>query len=180
MAKRQFHLNNEQVEELKQYEHRSKRPDELKRLQAVRLYGSGRKLSDIMEVIGCGESSVRIWAMQYGVSGVSGLLANYEQSSQNARKLRVEEEQDLCQKLKQYRPKDVMSSDEYHGTGAFWTVDDLKRMVEQWYGVTYRDASSYRKLLHRCGFSYQKVEQVYKSRPSQVDVADFEAEFEKK
>ena len=180
MAKRQFELNDEQVKELKRYEQQSKRTMELKRLQAVRLYGSGRALSDIVEVVGCGESSVRIWAMQYRAAGVESLLAKYEQSSQNARKLRVEQEQDLCQKLKQYRPMDVMPREVCRGMGEFWTVDELKTMVTQWYGVTYRDVSSYRHLLQRCGFSYQKAEQVYKSRPSQVDVANFEAELEKK
>lgn len=59
-------------------------------------------------------------------------------------------------------------------------VEDLKTVVSQWYGMTYRDTSSYRHILHRCGFSYQKVEQNYKSRPSESDVADFEAQLEKK
>ncbi len=31
----------------------------------------------------------------------------------------------------------------------------------------------------RCGFSYQRTEQIYKSRPSVQEVADFEAELEK-
>lgn len=180
MAKRQFHLNDNQIQELKHHEQQSKRPAELKRLQAVRLYGTGRALSDIVDIVGCGESSVRIWAMQYGQGGVSRLLANYEQSSQNARKLTQAQEHDLRKKLKQYRPMDVMAEESCHGNGEFWTVEDVKQMVTHWYGVTYQDASSYRNVLRRCGFSYQKVEQVYKSRPSQVVVADFEADLEKK
>lgn len=180
MAKRQFHLNDKQEKELKRYEQQSKRVAELKRLQAVRLYGTGRAVSDILEIVGCGESSVRMWAIQYREAGVSSLLTNYERSSQNARKLSVAEEQDLCAKLRQYRPDEVMPRQACYGNGAFWTVEDLKRMIETWYGVSYRDVSSYRKLLHRCGFSYQKAEQVYKSRPSQTDVSDFEAELEKK
>lgn len=180
MTNRQFQLNDNQVKELKRYEQQSKRPAELKRLQAVRLYGTGRALSDILDMIGCGESSVRIWAMQYKQSGVSGLLANYEQSSQNARKLTLEQEGDMCEKLRQYRPMDVMPRELCHGSGEFWTVEDVKHMVTEWYCVHYQDVSSYRNLLHRCGFSYQKAEQVYKSRPSQVDVADFEADLEKK
>lgn len=180
MVNRQFHLNKEQVKELRRYECQSKRPDEVKRLQAVRLYGTGRELVDILDIVGCGESSVRIWAMQYRQFGIEGILSHYHRSSQNARKLSVEEEQDLCEKLAQYRPDQVMPKNECDGTGEFWTVEDLKKMMWQWYGVSYRDASSYRRLLHRCGLSYQKAEQVYKSRPSQVDIADFEAELEKK
>ncbi|MCL4876314.1 MAG: winged helix-turn-helix domain-containing protein [Anaerolineae bacterium] len=58
-------------------------------------------------------------------------------------------------------------------------MGDLKRAVEQWYGVVYEDEGSYRHLFHRCGFSYQRTEKVYKSRPGEVAVAEFEAELEK-
>ena len=180
MANRQFQLTEEEVNEVKQYEQQSKRPDELKRLQAIRLYGTGYDLPTILDVVGCGESSVRIWAMQYTQMGIEGVLSHYDKSAQNARKLSLEQENDLCDKLRQYRPIDVLSEAACHGTGDFWTVEDLKQVVTQWYGVTYGHASSYRRLLHRCGFSYQKVEQIYKSRPSAVDVAEFEAELEKK
>lgn len=180
MANRQFQLNDNQMKEIKRYERVSKRPDELKRLLAVRLYGSGRALADIVDIVGCGESSVRIWAMQYSREGIEAVLSHYENSSQNARKLSVEQEQDLCEKLRNYRPHEILSQEACYGTGLFWTVEDVKTLVSKWYGVTYRDVSSYRNLLHRCGFSYQKAEQVYKSRPSASDVADFEAELEKK
>lgn len=180
MAKRQFHLTEEQLNEIKRYEQQSKRPDELKRLQAIRLYGTGYDLTTILDVVSCGESSVRIWAMQYTQLGIEGVLSHYEKSAQNARQLSLEQENDLGDKLRQYRPIDVLAEANCHGTGDFWTVGDLKQVVTQWYGVTYEHVSSYRRLLHRCGFSYQKVEQVYKSRPSAVDVAEFEAELEKK
>lgn len=180
MAKRQFHLTEEHLNEIKRYEQQSKRPDELKRLQAVRLYGTGYDLRTILDVVGCGESSVRIWAMQYTQMGIEGVLSHYDKSAQNARKLSLEQENDLRDKLQQYRPMDVLSEGACHGTGYFWTVEDLKQVVIQWYDLSYEHVSSYRRLLHRCGFSYQKVEQVYKSRPSAVDVAEFEAELEKK
>jgi len=180
MANRQFHLNDKQVQELKRYEQQARRPAEFKRLQAVRLYGTGRALADILEIVGCGESSVRIWAMQYRQHGVAGVLSQYSNSCQNARKLSIEQEQDLREKLMRYRPDQVLSQEDCYGTGKFWTVEDVKTVVSKWYGVTYRDVSSYRNLLHRCGFSYQKTEQVYKSRPSVTAVADFEAELEKK
>ena len=180
MANRQFHLTDDQVKAIKRYERQTRRRDELKHLQATRLYGTGRGLMDIIEIVDCSESSVRLWAMQYKQSGIEGILSRYEKSSQNARKLSVEQEADLCEKLDQYRPEQVMSQDACYATGEFWTVEDLRMMIWQWYGVRFQDASSYRKLLHRCGFSYQKAEQVYKSRPSQIHLADFEAELEKK
>lgn len=180
MAKRRFQLREAQVQELKRYEHQSKRPDELKRLQAVRLYGAGREVTDICDIVACAESSLRIWATTYTQSGIVGLLSHYENSAQNARKLSEEQEQDLREKLHQYRPNQVLAAASWDSTGQFWTVEAVKTMIAHWYGVTYRDASSYRNLLHRCGFSYQKAEQVYKSRPAEVEIADFEAELEKK
>lgn len=180
MAKRQFELDDKQIQELRDYEHVSQRVSEAKRLQAVRLYGTGRALADIVDIVGCGASSVRIWAMQYTQFGINGVLSHYDKSADNARKLTVTQEQDLWEKLHQYHPEDVLSPDELYGLGQFWTVADVKTVLWRWYQVSYRDESSYRRLLQRCGFSYQKGEQVYKSRPSQVAVADFEAELEKK
>ena len=168
MATRQFQLSETQIKALQQQEQQTQRVAELKRLQAVRLYGSGRKLHDIMDMVSCGESSVRIWAMTYTREGLEGLLSGYEGSAQNARKLSQEQEAQLCE-LEACR-----------GAGQFWTVDTVQAVVEKWYGVTYAYIGSYRNLLHRCGFSYQRSEQVYKSRPSAVAVADFEAELEKK
>jgi hypothetical protein len=65
----------------------------------------------------------------------------------------VEQEQALGDKLRQYRPDQVLPLASCHGTGQFWTVEAVKSVVEQWYGVTYRYASSYRSLLHRGGLS---------------------------
>mgnify|MGYP001126009808 CR=1 FL=1 len=102
MANRHFHLNDEQVNELKRYEQQSTRSSGLKHLQVVRLYGTASMMSEIIDIVGYGKSSVlRNWATHYSEAGVIRLRANYERSSQNARKLSVEQE--LCETLRQYR-----------------------------------------------------------------------------
>ena len=155
MATRQFHLSEIQIKEIQQQERQTQRVSELKRLQAVRLYGSGRKLQDIMGIVGCGESSVRIWAMTYTREGLEGLLAGYGGSSQNARKLSQEQEADLRERLHSYRPDEVLLPLAVcEGYGQFWTVETVKDVVEKWYSVSYAYIGSYRNLLHRCGFSY--------------------------
>jgi transposase len=126
---------------------------ELKRLQAVRLYGSGRAVADIMEVTGCAESSLRRWVHQYGDHGLSGLRTDYSSRSQNSRKLSQAQCADLQQRLQHYRPDQLLSPDVRLEHGQFWTVSDLAIAVEDWYGVVYTDRGSYRNLLHRCGFS---------------------------
>ena len=153
---------------------------EMKRLQAVRLYGSGRPVSDIVDVTGCVESSLRRWVGHYKERGIAGLQTNYQGRAQNASKLTEAQRADLNERLRQYRPDQLLPSEIRISTGKFWAVSDLEIVVEQWYGVSYQDRGSYRNLLHRCGFSYQRAERVYKSRPSEADIAEFEAQLEKK
>ena len=64
--------------------------------------------------------------------------------------------------------------------GEFWTISDLQVAVKRWYGVEYRSEDSYRALMYEAEFSYQRTEGVYRSKPSQLEVAQFEQELEKK
>ena len=180
MAKRTFHLSEKEAKAFRQREAESRDTAEMKRLQAVRLYGSGRSVSDIIDVTGCTESSLRRWVHCYREQGLMGLRTDYSARSQNASKVTEAQPVDLQQRLHQYRPDQILSPEIRIRSGKFWTVSDLAIAVEQWYGAIYRDRGSYRNLLHRCGFSYQQAERVYKSRPSGAEIAEFEAELEKK
>ncbi|MEM6283864.1 MAG: hypothetical protein AAF787_16865 [Chloroflexota bacterium] len=53
MAKRQFHLNEEEIEAIRRRESTTDDPQELKRLQAVRAYGSDIPIQQITAVVGC-------------------------------------------------------------------------------------------------------------------------------
>jgi transposase len=87
--------------------------------------------------------------------------------------------EDLKDRLQSYTPAMLFGSQAATKDGQFWTVVDVQRAVEVWYGVTYRTPNSYRQLLVSSGFSYQRPAKVFKSqRPSKV--AEFEEEFEKK
>jgi len=59
-------------------------------------------------------------------------------------------------------------------------VSDLQIALEGWYRVVYREGDSYQALLHESGFSYQRSAKVYRSKPGAAQVAQFEAELEKK
>lgn len=180
MGKRQFQLSETEIGQLRQQEQQTHRAAELKRLQAVRLYGSGVAVEQIMDITGCAESSIRAWAQAYKREGVAALQFHYDRSAHNASKLTEAQRADLQQRLHYYRPNQVLAAELRVSQGQFWTVNDLQIVIEHWYGVVYEDHGSYRHLLHRCGFSYQRAERVYKSRPSETDIADFEAELEKK
>ena len=173
MAKRQFQLTDDEIEHFRQRESRTRDVHELKRLQATRLYGCGMLLSQIMSGIGCGESSVRQWAMDYRAKGLSGLQSQWKGG--NRSRLTDGQRDAIKTKLHQYRPIDLGVSQ-----AAYWTVSDLTIMVERWFGVVYKESSRYQALLHTSGFSYQRTTKVYRSQPSARIMADFEAELEKK
>ena len=178
MGKRQFQLSEAELEQLEQAEAQTRDAHELKRLQAVRLYGSGMERRVIERLVGCEERSIRKWTQKYQQAGLDSLKSHWQ--GDNALKLSREQRADLKQRVEQYRPDQVMAPDIRISQGQFWTLSDLQIAVKTWYGVEYRTANSYRTLLHDCGLSYQRTEKVYRSRPDAQTVADFEAELEKK
>ncbi|MBZ0293817.1 MAG: helix-turn-helix domain-containing protein [Anaerolineae bacterium] len=139
MAKRTFHLNEKEKNRFRQREAASDDTSEMKRLQAVRLYGGGRAVADIMDVTGCTESSLRRWAQQYREQGLSGLRTDYSAPSQNSRKLSEAQCAAVQQRLHHYRPDQILAPAMRIETGQFWTVSDLAIAVEHWYGVVYQD-----------------------------------------
>jgi putative transposase len=173
MAKRQLQLTAAEIGQFRQAEAQTRNVHELKRLQAIRLYGSGVPLTDIQQLVGAGESTIRQWAMAYRAEGLAGLRSKWQ--GQNANKLTDPQRQQIREYLQQYRPVDLHLS-----VGEYWTVSDLRVAVEQWFGVVYADETSYQTLLHQSGFSYQRTSKIYRSRPNEATLANFEAELEKK
>ena len=178
MGKRQFQLSEQELEQVQQAEVQARDARELKRLQAVRLYGSGTARRMIETLVGCDERSIRKWAQKYRQEGLEGLQSHWQ--GENALKLSRAQRADLRQRLQQYRPDQVIAPDIRISRGQFWTVSDLHIVVKAWYAVEYRTLDSYRTLLHECGLSFQRTEKVYRSQPDAQTVADFEAGLEKK
>ncbi len=172
MAQRRVKLTAAEIGQFRQAEAQTRDVHELKRLQAMRLYGSGIPLADIQALVSAGESTIRQWAMAYRAEGLAGLRSKWQ--GKNANKLTDEQRHKIKERLQQYRPLDLHLS-----AGEYWTVSDLRAAVEQWFGVVYADETSYQTLLHQSGFSYQRTSKVYRSRPSEATLASFEAELEK-
>lgn len=177
MRKRQLELTEEEIQTFREAEAQTRDVRELKRLQAVRLYGMGESVGTIQKLVGCGPVSPAQWAIAYRREGLEGLKSQW--ASGNANKLTGEQRRDLAEKVNQYSPDQVIEAHVRSEQGSFWTVSDLAIVVERWYGVTYQSPNSYRSLLRACGMSYQKVETVYRSQPGALDLAEFEAELEK-
>ena len=177
MEKRQFQLNEEQEKELIAAYASCKDGLTRTRYQAVRLYGSGYPVQEVMKITGCSRSSLMEWCRAYRSTGIAGLVD--KRAGGNRAKLKPAQLEDLKGRLQMYAPAELFGATASTADGRFWTVSDLKRAVEQWYGVSYRNFRSYHCLFDVCGFSYQRPAKVYKSR-SASKVAEFEEQLEKK
>jgi transposase len=80
--------------------------------------------------------------------------------------------------LRQYTPRSLFGPSAATTDGLAWTVADLRRAVQHWYGVIYQSTVSYYTLFARCAFSYHRPTKLFKSR-NEAAVTDFEAQIEK-
>lgn len=176
-GKRQFQLTEHQQQTLMDAFEKSSDGPTRTRLQAVRLYGRGYSVEAITEITGCPRRTLLRWCQQYRLEGTNGLTD--KRLGGNRAFLSHEQLDDICQKLHQYRPIDVLgAADVATASGQHWTIPDLKHALQRWYGVVYQSISSYRVLFKRCGFSYQRTARVFRSK-SATQVADFEEQLEK-
>jgi transposase len=147
------------------------------RYQAVRLYGKGYSAREIEAITGTCHSTLMEWCRKYRQGGLDAL--GDHRIGGNRALLSGEQIEALGQRLRTYRPEQLFGAEATSSDGQFWTIADLARAVEQWYGVRYLRQSSYQQLLKRCGFSYQRPTKVYKSR-SEAQVQAFEEDLLKK
>lgn len=176
MTKRQFQLTDMQVQELIRAHDSCKDGPTRTRYQAIRLYGIGYPTQEIMSITGCTRPSLMSWCRAYQLGGIKELID--KRQGGNRAKLNQAQVSELGERLRMYTPANLFGATTATGDGQFWTVPDLQRAVEQWYGVSYRHPSSYHRLFDLTGFSYQRPAKVYKSR-SATKVADFEEQLEK-
>jgi transposase len=80
------------------------------------------------------------WYRRYRAEGVQGLAAKYQ--GQNGARSTRQQRHNLAEKLNQYRPDQIIAAEARLSQGKFWTISDLKIVVEKWYGVTYRSEAS--------------------------------------
>jgi transposase len=174
MNKRKFELTPEQNNEL-QGAYQQCNDGVLKmRYQAVRLYGSGYAAEEVIEITGCSRRRLLAWCGGYREYGIAGLVDR--RVGGNRAKLSSNQLETVQAQLHQYRPNQLLRSDEY--SGEFWSVSELALLLEREFAVVYRSATSYRSVLKRCGLSRQRPAGQYKSR-SEAKVMAFAEELEK-
>jgi transposase len=176
MARRRFQLSEEQIKELTMAYATCKDGPTRTRFQAVRLYGIGYPVVQIMDITGCSRTSLMEWCAAYRQKESTALMD--QRRGGNRARLTKGQIQDLKSRLHTHTPGDLFGSRAATLDGQFWTIPDLQQALEQWYGVSYQSRGSYHRYFDLCGFSYQRPAKVYQSR-SQAQVAEFEAQLEK-
>ncbi len=176
MAERKFILTKEQDSELKAAYHQCQDGQTKTRYQVVRLYGIGYTVAEIQEITGCSRPSLMEWCRAYRQAGVVGLVD--KRQGGNRAKMSVEQLEHLHQQLERYTPRQILGIKNCYGSGEFWSIPDLARLLVRDYGITYKSASSYRDVFIRCDYSCQRPGTQYKSR-NEFKVLDFEQELEK-
>jgi len=178
MKHRRFKLTDDEIRVLEAAEGETREALALRRLQGVRLYGSGVDMQLIQHVTGAARRTLEDWVRAYRARGVAGLKLGWKGG--NNRKLAVETREELTAKLGQLTVAQALTEEERGTNSPFWSIEAVERVVAKWYGVRYQSRESYRRLLAEAGFSFQQPEGIYRSRPSEVVIADFEADAEKK
>ena len=176
MAKRKFILKEQELGELRRRMDRNKDGATRMRYQAVWMYAQSYQVAEILEINGCSRTSLMNWCRAYRESGPEEL--EDQRTGGNNAKLSDGQLSEIKERLCTYTPQMLYGSEAATLTGEFWKVEDLYRLVEDQYGVTYQSRTSYQEIFAKCGFSYQRTEKVFKSRrPRQV--AGFQEELEK-
>jgi transposase len=176
MARQRFEITEEHEKTLRCAYGETKDAATRTRYQAVMLYSQGYPVDEICQITGCHRTSLMEWCRKYRQQGVDGLTDH--RGGPRRAKLSAEQLEELSDQLSLYKPCDLFGSDTYSAGGQHWTVEDLARAIEGWYGIVWESRSSYHRVLARCGLSYQRTEKVYKSRRERDEV-DFEAYVEK-
>jgi transposase len=176
MRKREFNLTESDEQALRVAYLNCRAGATRTRYQAVRLYGTGYAVTDILRICDCSRRSLLEWCQRYQAEGIVGLV-DHRLGGNHAR-LRPLEIEELSRLLHTYTPAQLLGSAASHRDGTYWTVDDLRQVVAHRFSVCYQSMTSYRTLFTRCGFSYQRATQQYKSH-NEVKVMDFAEQLEK-
>jgi len=102
MAKRRFQLTEARATDLKRAYAGCKDGSTRTRYQAVRLYGSGYSVQEIMHITDCSRTSLMDWSRQYRSSGIDGLVDKHVGG--NRAKLTTAQLEELRVQLHSYTP----------------------------------------------------------------------------
>jgi transposase len=114
---------------------RERRADVRPRLQGLWLVRTGRTTREVAEVVGVEERTVQRWLAWYRAGGLAEVEGRHAQGKGAAPFLTPEQQTELADEV---------------GTGRFRTAAEIRRWVEERWGVAYTEGGMY-ALLQRLG-----------------------------
>ena len=177
MTTRKFSLTEAEANALQAAYLHMQNVDTKTRFQAVRLFGLGYVVEEILSICGGSQSSLYEWVRLYQQSGLTALLDH--RKGGNYAKLQPDQIEAIHTQLQTYTPAQLLGGEACRGLGQFWTRGDLALLVERDYGVVYQSPTSYYCLLAKCGLSLQYPDKQFKSHNA-IKLMEFEESLEKK
>ena len=176
MKQRTFHLLPAEAQELQAAYLHAQDANTKTRYQAVRMYGTHYPVTQILDICACSRTSLMEWVAAYRARGLAALVDH--RAGGNRARLTPQQIEAVQNQLHTYLPAQLLGREKAQGDGQFWSVPDLVYLLQRDYQVTYKSLTSYRTLIARCGFSYQRPAKQYKSR-SEEKIMHFEEALEK-
>ena len=177
MKKRTFRLLLAEARELQAAYLHAQDANTKIRYQAVRMYGTNYTVAQILDVCACSRTSLMEWVAAYRDRGLAALVDH--RTGGNHAALTPEQIEAVQNQLHTYTPAQLLGKEQAQGDGQFWSVPDVVALLKRDYKVTYKSPTSYRNLIAKCGFSYQRPAKHYKSRSAEK-IMEFEEALEKK
>lgn len=143
------------------------------RVQAVLLRKKGYSRKEITDIVGRSLSSLEKWLTEFNKQGIKGLKTKWSNKSSHF-VLSRKQKNNIKNIINNNKPKDLGLP------GDFWNLETLKQLIKKKYHKEYQTMEAYRKLLHYCGFSYQKVEFTDKRRPDKDKIDHFKKRYQGK
>lgn len=116
------------------------------------MYGEGAPLEEVQAQTGYSQTAISKICRKYKKGGVEGLFPTPVQRI-HAR-ISLEQVKELRELLRSKTPREVFGPHSYDGRGTYWTIPDLRHLLNERYKVTFKTTSAYRNLFSRCGFVY--------------------------
>ena len=127
-----------EIKELNEFIEISEDVREIKRGLAVKMRKQGHKLAEVEKLLNISASFVSKWKKKYEEGGVEELKMGFEGSEGYLTKEQRGEIQ-IWLRRKEY-----------------WNLEELKKYVDEEYGVSYKSKQSYYDLFHAAGISWKK------------------------
>jgi len=116
------------------------------------------------------------WVRAYRENGLPTLVDH--RLGGNRAQLKPEQIEAIQNQMHRYQPVQLLGKDACLGEGLFWTTTDIATWLKRDYDIAFKSLTSYRSLLAKCGFSFQRPAKQYKSH-SDIKVMEFEELLEK-